>query len=229
MWPSCELELPERRQLADLAAHLVEREGAVERLELAGQAEHRAAQLKLVEAGRNRQRLLDDEAGGVAGHRIEAELDLAVGIGLVPGGLVLLHVHAEIDRIVEFRRRHVGEDVLEPLLADVLFEKLGLKPGIDAEQHLELDADVLDVAQERDVVRRVAEMDHRVRVGVVDVVDDDGIVGGLGRNALIVDDLDRRAGILDELAEGVGLGAREFVGRVENRDLLDAEPRTIMC
>ena len=71
-------------------------------------------------------------------------------------------------------------------------------------------------------------MNHRVRIGVVDVVDDDGVVGGLGRNALIVDDLDRRAGILDELAERVGLGAGEFVGRVEDGDLLDAEARPIM-
>src|SRR5579883_1404987 len=44
-----ERELAERRQLADLPAHLVEREGAVERLELARQAEHRVAQLHLVE------------------------------------------------------------------------------------------------------------------------------------------------------------------------------------
>ena len=92
-----EHKLAERRQLADLAAHVVERKGAVERLELAREAEHRAAQLHLVEAGRNRQRLLQHEPGGVAGDRIEAELDLAVGVFLVPGGLILLHVHAEID------------------------------------------------------------------------------------------------------------------------------------
>ena len=71
-------------------------------------------------------------------------------------------------------------------------------------------------------------MNHRIRIGVVDVVDDDGVVGGLGRNALIVDDLDRRAGILDEFAEGVGLGAGEFVGRIEDGDLLDAEARAVM-
>ena len=71
-------------------------------------------------------------------------------------------------------------------------------------------------------------MDHRIRLRIVDVVDDHSVIGGLGRNALIVDDFDRRAGILDEFAEGVGLGAGEFVGRVENRDFLDPETRTVM-
>ena len=118
--------------------------------------------------------------------------------------------------------------MLEALLADVLLEKLGFKPSIDREQHLELDADVLNVAQEGDVVRRVAEMDHRVRVGVVDVVDDDGVVRGLGRDALVIDDLDRRAGVFHEFAEGVGLRARELVGRIENGDLLDAERGPVM-
>ncbi len=62
------------------------------------------------------------------------------------------------------------------------------------------------------VVRRVAEMNHRIGLGVADIVDDDGVVGRLGRDPLIVDDLDRRAGFLDEFAEGVGLRAGEFVG-----------------
>src|SRR5262249_26077497 len=57
-------ELAERRQLADLAAHLVEREGTVERLELAGQREHGTAELHLVEGSCNRQRLLDHERSG---------------------------------------------------------------------------------------------------------------------------------------------------------------------
>src|SRR6202165_4679311 len=222
-----ERELPERRQFADLAAHLIESERTIERLQFSGQAEHRAAQFELIEAGRNRKRLLDDEPGGVSGNRIEAELDLAIGVFLVPGGFIILDVHAEIDRILQFRRRHIGENVLEALLADILFEKLGLEPGIDREQHFELDADIRDVAQKRNIVRRVAEMNHGVRLGVVDVVDDDGVVGGLGRNALIVDDLDRRAGVLDEFAERVGLGAGEFVGRIENGDLLDTKARPI--
>lgn len=45
-----ELELSKRRELADLAAHLVERERAVQRLQLIGQAEGRLAQLELIEA-----------------------------------------------------------------------------------------------------------------------------------------------------------------------------------
>src|ERR1700688_2696126 len=92
-----EPQLPEWRQFADLAAHLVEREGAVERLEVSGQAERRPAQLHLIEAGRDRKRLFDHEPRGVSGSSIEAELDLAVRISLVPGGLIILHVHAEID------------------------------------------------------------------------------------------------------------------------------------
>src|SRR3979490_3592598 len=71
-------------------------------------------------------------------------------------------------------------------------------------------------------------MNHRVRLRIVDVVDDDRVIGGLGRNALIVDDLDRRAGILDEFAEGIGLRSREFVGRVENGDFLAPEARAIV-
>src|SRR6202022_5062476 len=116
-----EFELPKRRQFADLAAHYVEREGAIERLELSGQAEHRAAQFELIETGRDRKGLLDDKPGGVSGNGVEAELDLAIGVFLVPGGLILLDVHSEIDRIFQFRGRHIGEDVLEALLADVLF------------------------------------------------------------------------------------------------------------
>src|SRR4249919_2815446 len=61
-----EHELSKRRQFADLAAGFVERERSVERLEFSGQAEHRAAQLELIEAGRDRKRLLDDEACGVS-------------------------------------------------------------------------------------------------------------------------------------------------------------------
>src|SRR6185312_8945695 len=105
-------KLAERRQLADLAAHVIEREGAVERLELAVEREGRLAQLHLVEAGRNRQRLLDHERGGVARDRVEAELHLAVVIFLLPGGAEILHVHPEIDRIIQLRRRHIGPDVL---------------------------------------------------------------------------------------------------------------------
>ena len=37
---------------------------------------------------------------------------------------------------------------IEALRADVLFEKLGLDACIDAEQHFELDADILDVAEQ---------------------------------------------------------------------------------
>src|SRR5882757_230482 len=70
-------ELAERRQFADLPAGLIQRKSAVERLELAIEREHRAAQLHLVEAGRNRQRLFDHQPGGVAGHRVEAEFHLA--------------------------------------------------------------------------------------------------------------------------------------------------------
>src|ERR1700722_8573765 len=98
-----ENDLPERRQFADLAAGFIERVGPVERLELSGEAEVRPAQFELIEAGRHRQRLLDDQPGGVSGGGIEAELDLAIGIFLVPGGFILLHGHAEIDGIVEFR------------------------------------------------------------------------------------------------------------------------------
>src|SRR6185437_9535937 len=86
-----EHELAERRQFADLPARLIQRKGTVERLELAGEGEHGAAQLHLIEAGCNRQRLLEHEPGGVASHRVEAELDLAVGVLLVPGSLVRLH------------------------------------------------------------------------------------------------------------------------------------------
>src|ERR1700735_3421545 len=93
-------DLPERRQFADLAAGFIERVGPVERLELSGEAKIRPAQLKLIEAGRHRQRLLDDQPGGVSGSAMRPELDLAVGIFLVPGGFVVLHGHAEIDGIV---------------------------------------------------------------------------------------------------------------------------------
>src|ERR1700761_2922347 len=45
-------KLAERRQFTDLAAHLVQRKGAVEGLEVAAERERRLAQLHLVEAGR---------------------------------------------------------------------------------------------------------------------------------------------------------------------------------
>src|ERR1700722_20760415 len=218
-----ENDLSERRQFADLAASLIERVGPIERLELSGEAEIRPVQFELIEAGRNRQRLLDDKPGGISGGGIEAELDLAVGIFLVPGGFVVLHGHAEIDGIVEFRGRHIGEYIFKALGADVLYQKLGLDARVDRKQHFEIDAEIPDVAQKRDIVGRVSEMYHRIGLRVGDVVDDDGVIGGLGRNALIVDDLDRRAGILDEFAEGVGLRSREFVGRIEQRYLLDPE------
>src|ERR1700722_18911 len=101
-----ERDLPERRQFADLAAGFIERVGPVKRLELSGEAEIRPAQLELIEAGGHRQCLLDHEPGGVSGGGIEAELDLAVRIFLVPGGFVVLHGQAEIDGIVEFRGRN---------------------------------------------------------------------------------------------------------------------------
>src|SRR5579863_867421 len=169
-------ELSERRQLADLATRLVEFERSAQRLEVSGQAEHGAAQLQLIEAGRDRERLFDDEPGRVTGNRIEAEFKFAVGIRLVPGSAVFLQAHTEVDRIFQIRRRHVGEDVLEALGADILLEKLLLEACIDRKRHLELDADVGDVAQEGNVVRGVAEMNHRVRLRVGDVVDDDGVV-----------------------------------------------------
>src|SRR3984957_7392828 len=75
-----ENDLPERRQFADLAAGFIECVGPVERLELSGEAEIRPAQFELIEAGRLRQRLFDDQPGGVSGGGIEAELDLAIGI-----------------------------------------------------------------------------------------------------------------------------------------------------
>src|SRR6185437_8704654 len=100
-----ELELTKRRQLADLTAHIVQRIGAVEGLELVREAEIRLAQFDLVEAGGNAKRLFEHEAGGVAGDRIEAELDLAIWIGLLPGRLIVLHGHAKVDLVVEFRRR----------------------------------------------------------------------------------------------------------------------------
>src|SRR5689334_15214741 len=104
------LELAERRQLAELAARIVDREGAVERLELVRETEHGLAQLHLVEAGRDRQRLFDHQPGRVAGHSVEAELELAVRVLLLPGRVEIRHLHAEVDRVVELRRRHVGED-----------------------------------------------------------------------------------------------------------------------
>jgi len=217
------LKLAERSQFADLATRFIERKWPAQRLEFSGEAEHRAVQFHLIEACRDRQRLLDDKAGRIAGHRIETEFELPVRILLVPGRLVGGQVHAEIDGIFEVRGRHIGEHVLKPLGADILLEKFFLEARIDRKQHFELDADVGDIAQKGNVVRRVAEMDYRIRLGVCDVVDDDGVVGRFGRDALIVDDLDWRAGILDELAEGVGLRAREFVGRVKDRDFLDAE------
>ena len=53
--------------------------------------------------------------------------------------------------------RHVGEHVLKSLVADILLKKLLLETSIDHKQHFELDADIGDVAQEGDVIRRVAE------------------------------------------------------------------------
>src|ERR1700677_2340943 len=91
-----ERDLSERRQFADLAAGFIERVGPVERLELPGEAEIRPAQLELIEAGRHRKRLLDDQPGGVSGGGIEAELDLAIWIFPVRGGPVVLLGHAEI-------------------------------------------------------------------------------------------------------------------------------------
>src|ERR1700679_3588016 len=84
-----ENDLPERRQFADLAAGLVELIGPVERLKLSGEAEIRPAQLELIEAGRHRQRLLDDQPGGVSGGGVEAELDLSVEIFLVASGVII--------------------------------------------------------------------------------------------------------------------------------------------
>jgi len=71
-------------------------------------------------------------------------------------------------------------------------------------------------------------VNHSIRIGVGYVVDDDSVVGGLSRYALVIDDLDRRAGVLDEPAEGISLSAGEFIGREENRDFLDAERWSIM-
>src|ERR1700761_420161 len=81
-----ERDLPERRQFADLAAGFIERIGPVERLEFDGEAEIGPPQFELIEAGRHRQRLLDDQPRGVSGGGVEAEFDLAVGVFLVPGG-----------------------------------------------------------------------------------------------------------------------------------------------
>src|ERR1700731_1587116 len=60
-------DLPGRRQFADLPPGFLERVGPVERLELSGEGEVRPAQFELIEAGRHRQRLLDDQPGGVSG------------------------------------------------------------------------------------------------------------------------------------------------------------------
>src|SRR6185437_15730157 len=68
-----ENDLPERRQFADLAAGFIECVGPVERLELSGETEIRPAQFHLIEAGRHRQRLLDDQPSSVSGGGIEAE------------------------------------------------------------------------------------------------------------------------------------------------------------
>jgi len=52
---------------------------------------------------------------------------------------------------------------------------------VDAEQELELDAAVLDVAQEGDVVWRVAKVDDGIGIRGADIVEQHGIVRGLGR------------------------------------------------
>ena len=66
-----------------------------------------------------------------------------------------------------------------------------------------------------------AEMHHRVGVGRGDVIDQHGVVGRVGRHALVVDDV-QLAGALDEAAHRGRLRAGEVVGGPQDRDALDA-------
>ena len=80
---------------------------------------------------------------------------------------------------------------------------------MNRKQEAELVAGVLKIPEKSDVVADVHEHDNRIRVGVLDIVDQHRIIGGVGRNTLVTDDLQVRIFGLDERADGVGLRAGE--------------------
>src|SRR5208283_6132128 len=106
--------------------------------------------------------------------------------------------------------------------------QLGFQSRIDAKQELELDAAVLDVVQEGNVVRRVAEVQDGIRIGCADVVEQNRVVRGLGRHALVKYELHPGVRFFDELAHRVGLRPGEVVGGIEHSDALDAQPGTVV-
>ena len=103
------LELPERGEFADLRAHRVEFERPVDRLQLARLREHRTPQFQLIEARHLRHRLFQDEAGRIAGNRVETELDLSVGIFFLPRIAELRQRHADLDFVFVVDRGDVGQ------------------------------------------------------------------------------------------------------------------------
>ena len=103
---------------------------------------------------------------------------------------------------------YISENPDQPLGSDILEEFIRLQPGINRKQEA-LVAGVLMVSKKRDVVADAPEHDDRIRVGVLDIVDQHRIMGGVGRNTLVTDDLQDRIFGLDERADGVGLRAGE--------------------
>ncbi len=84
------LELPNGSKLADLSARRVELECAVQRLELARQAEYRLAQVELIETFGGGKRFFQYQPGRVSGDGIETEIDVRIRVFLVPGFAVFL-------------------------------------------------------------------------------------------------------------------------------------------
>jgi len=124
--------------------------------------------------------------------------------------------------------------MLQPLLADVLFPEARFRAQrIDREQHLELETPGRPerCAGKGYVVRRVAEMNHRVVDLVFCYVVDDGRCSSWSRSGCPWSSRSR-SGLrksLTNLRKALACGARELVGRIEDRDsLLDAERGPVM-
>src|ERR1019366_1262400 len=118
-----------------------------------------------------------------------------------PCNSVILKGHAEAGFIGDFRGRNVGKHVVQTDASDILLQKLGFETGIDAEEKLQFDAAVLDIAQKGDVVRCVTKFDDGIGIRRADIVQQDSIVRRFGRNALVVDDFDYGIRVLDELSD----------------------------
>ena len=87
----------------------------------------------------------------------------------------------------DLRGCHVAKNVVQCLVADQLLEQLGVDGRIDAKQELELDAAVLNIVQENNVVLLSTKLDNRVRISRADIVEHRRVVRSVGRHTLVED------------------------------------------